>query len=173
MWLSTHHERQDGVWLCFQKKSSKRKSHSYSEALDVALCYGWIDGQAKSKDDESWVVKFTHRRPRSGWSKINTEKANRLIREGKMKPPGLAEIKAAKKDGRWEAAYDSPRNATIPDDFLKELSRNKKAYAFFESLNKANRYSIAYRLQTAKKPETRAKRMKVILEMMAKGKKLQ
>ncbi len=159
-WLALNHSNSNGVWLCFQKKSSDKVSPSYAEALDTALCYGWIDGQ-----------KFTHRRPRSGWSKKNTENVGRLISAGRMQASGLAEVEAAKKDGRWKAAYDSPSKATIPDDFIKALSRNKKAQAFFLTLNKANLYSVAYRLQTAKKPETREKRMKAILELMNKGEK--
>jgi uncharacterized protein YdeI (YjbR/CyaY-like superfamily) len=170
-WLRRNHERSHGVWVCFQKKSSGQKSPTHAEALDVALCYGWIDGQAKPHNERSWLQKFTHRRALSGWSKRNTEHAERLIRADQMKPAGLAEIEAAKRDGRWEAAYDSPRNATIPNDFLKELRRDKKALAFFNSLNKANCYAISYRLQTAKTPETRGKRMKTILTMMARGKK--
>lgn len=170
-WLKANHADSNGVWLCLQKKGSSEKSPTYSEALDVALCYGWIDGQKNSYNENSWIQKFTPRRPRSSWSKKNTEHAERLIKAGRMKPEGLAEIEAAKKDGRWKAAYDSPSNARIPEDFLKELRRNKKAEAFFKSLNKANLFAIAYRLQTAKKPETREKRMKAILAMMAKGEK--
>lgn len=170
-WLAKNHAKSVGVWLCLQKKSSGKKSPTYAEALDAALCCGWIDGQKKPHGENSWLQKFTRRRPRSGWSKKNTEHAERLIAAGKMKPAGLAEVATAKKDGRWEAAYDSPANATIPEDFLKALSQNKKAQAFFNTLNKANLYSIAYRLQTAKKPETRERRMKLILEMMATGMK--
>lgn len=170
-WLKKNHARSNGIWLQIQKKSSTERSPTYAEALDVALCYGWIDGQKNRKDENSWLQRFTPRRPRSVWSKKNTEHAERLIRAGKMKAPGLAEIEAAKKDGRWKAAYDSPSNANIPADFLKALKQNKRAEAFFNSLNKTNLYSIAYRLQTAKTPETREKRMKLILEMMAKGEK--
>lgn len=170
-WLNANYAGSNGVWLCIQKKGSAEKSPTYNEALDVALCYGWIDGQKNRNDENSWLQKFTPRRPRSGWSKKNTEHAERLIKSGKMKSPGLAEIEKAKKDGRWKAAYDSPSNAIIPEDFLKALKRNKKAEAFFKSLNKTNLYSIAYRLQTAKTPETREKRMKTILEMMSKGEK--
>lgn len=170
-WLKLNHARSKGVWLRISKKGSAEKSLTYAEALDVALCHGWIDGQKNRHDESSWLQKFTPRRPRSGWSKKNTEHAERLIRTGKMKPSGLAEIEAAKKDGRWKAAYASPGNAVIPEDFLKALKRNKKAEAFFKSLNKANLYSIAYRLQTAKTPATREKRMNAILAMMAKGEK--
>jgi uncharacterized protein YdeI (YjbR/CyaY-like superfamily) len=170
-WLKLNHSSSNGVQLCIQKKESAEKSPSYAEALDVALCYGWIDGQKNPHDENSWLQKFTPRRPRSAWSKKNTEHAERLIRTGKMKPAGLAEIEAAKADGRWAAAYDSHSTMVIPEDFLKALKKNKKAEAFFKSLNKTNLYSIAYRLQTAKTPATREKRMNAILEMMAKGEK--
>ena len=170
-WLEKNHARAAGVWLCFQKKGSAKKSPTRAEALDAALSYGWIDGQARPRDEQSWLQKFTPRRARSGWSKRNTEHAERLLREGRMKPAGLAQVEAAKSDGRWKAAYDSPRNASLPADFLKQLRRGKKSWAFFKSLNKANLYSIAYRLQTAKRPETREKRMKAILAMLARGEK--
>jgi uncharacterized protein YdeI (YjbR/CyaY-like superfamily) len=139
--------------------------------LDQALCYGWIDGQKKAYDEYSWLQKFTPRRAQSGWSKINTEHAERLIKNGQMQQAGLEAVEAAKADGRWQTAYDSPRNASVPEDFLKALAKNKKAKAFFETLNKANIYSIVYRLQTAKKPETREKRMQLILAMMDRGEK--
>jgi uncharacterized protein YdeI (YjbR/CyaY-like superfamily) len=170
-WLAKNHNVIGGIWLQFQKKDSGRLSVTYAEALDVALCYGWIDGQKKSNDDCSWLQKFTRRRPKSSWSKKNTEHVKRLTETGKMKPAGLIAVENAGKDGRWKSAYDSQSNSKIPDDFLKELSRNKKAQAFFNSLNKTNLYSIVYRLQTARKPETRERRMKAILEMMAKCKK--
>lgn len=171
-WLSANHACSSEVWLQIQKKGSNEKSPTYAEALDVALCYGWIDGQKNRHDESSWIQRFTPRRPRSTWSKKNTEHAERLIRAGKMKSAGLREIEAAKKDGRWKAAYDSPSDAKIPEDFLKNLKKDKKAEAFFKSLNKTNLYAITFRLQTAKTPETREKRMTVILEMMAMGKKL-
>lgn len=170
-WLTKNHPLSDGVWLQIQKKDSDQRSLTYADALDMALCYGWIDGQKKPLDDRSWLQKFTRRSSKSNWSKKNREHVARLIKAGKMKAPGLKAVKTAKEDGSWEAAYDSQRTSKIPEDFLKALSGNKKAQAFFETLNKANLYSIAYRLQTAKKPETREKRMKEILEMMAKGKK--
>jgi uncharacterized protein YdeI (YjbR/CyaY-like superfamily) len=170
-WLRRSHASVNGVWLRLQRNARELQSMNYSEALDVALCYGWIDGQKKTYDATSWIQKFTPRRPRSGWSKKNTEHVERLIRSGKMKPAGLAEVEAAKKDGRWKSAYDSASTATVPDYFMKALRRNKKALAFFNSLDKGNLYSIAYRLQTAKKPETREKRMKAILEMMIRGEK--
>ena len=170
-WLARNHESSNGVWLEIQKQGSGRPSLTYAEALDVALCYGWIDGQKKPNDDRSWLQRFTRRGPKSRWSKKNTEHVKRLTKAGKMQPSGLAAVESAKKDGLWETAYDSQGNATIPEDFLEALGRDKKAEAFFKSLNKANLYSITYRLQTAKKPETREKRMREILEMMAKGKK--
>jgi uncharacterized protein YdeI (YjbR/CyaY-like superfamily) len=170
-WLAENHASSSGVWLRFFKKGSDKASITYRGALDEALCYGWIDGQAKSYDEESWVQKFTPRRPRSVWSKNNTQHVERLTQAGKMKPAGLREVEAAKRDGRWDKAYDSPRNAILPEDFLKELDKDKGAKAFFETLNKANTYAIAWRLQTAKRAETRERRMKAILEMLARGEK--
>jgi len=168
-WLAKNHRQPEGIWLLICKKHSDEPSVTYAEALDEALCFGWIDGQKQRHDDSSWLQKFTPRRRKSGWSKINTQHAERLIQTKRMKPPGRAEIEAAKKDGRWTAAYDSPSRSTIPEDFLAALRKNKKAYGFFESLNKANLYAIAYRLQTAKKPETRQRRMDAILAMMARS----
>jgi uncharacterized protein YdeI (YjbR/CyaY-like superfamily) len=170
-WIAQNHAKSNGVWLRFFKKDSGEKTVTYSEALEEALCYGWIDGQAKKYDAESYIQKFTPRRPKSIWSKKNTEKAERLIEEGKMKKAGMLQVELAKADGRWKQAYDSPKNMTVPEDFLQQLSKNKKAKAFFDGLNKANLYAIAWRLQTAKKPETREKRLKEILVMMSEGKK--
>lgn len=170
-WLDQHHTLQKGIWIRFYKKDAGIPSITYAEALDEALCYGWIDGQAKKYDEKSYLQKFTPRRSKSIWSKRNTTYIERLEKEGKMKPSGWKEVAAAKADGRWEKAYDSPSNMTIPDDFMAALSTNKKAKAFFETLNKANLYSIAWRLQTAKKPATREKRKKAILEMLEKGEK--
>lgn len=170
-WLEKNHAVSDGLWLRFFKKSSGEKSVIYAEALDEALCFGWIDGQIKSYDKLSWLQKFTPRRPKSQWSERNTLHVDRLIKAGSMAAAGLQAVEAAKADGRWQAAYSSPRNASPPEDFLKKLARNKSAKAFFESLNKANVFSIVYRLQTARKPETREKRMKTILAMMRQDKK--
>jgi uncharacterized protein YdeI (YjbR/CyaY-like superfamily) len=170
-WLAAGHQTVDGIWLRIFKKDSGQKTVTYAEALDEALCFGWIDGQKKSYDEHSFLQKFTPRRARSGWSKINTQHAERLIKAGKMTPAGLAAIEAAKADGRWHAAYDSPRNAAPPQDFLDALEKNKKAKAFFETLNRANLYAIVYRLQTAKKPETRARRLQNILAMLNRGEK--
>jgi uncharacterized protein YdeI (YjbR/CyaY-like superfamily) len=169
-WLSKNYTT-GGVWLKLFKKGSDVRSITYAEALDEALCCGWIDGQSKSYDDRSWIQKFVPRRPKSTWSKRNISHIERLTSLGKMKPSGLAEVERAKADGRWARAYDPPSEMKIPGDFIKELSKNKKAKAFFESLNKTNKYSIAWRLQTAKKPETRERRMKAILDMLAKEQK--
>jgi uncharacterized protein YdeI (YjbR/CyaY-like superfamily) len=169
-WLENNHAKSDGIWLRIFKKGSKEKSLTYAEALDQALCYGWIDGQTKSFDELSWLRKFTPRRAKSGWSKINTQHVERLAKAGAMAPAGLEAVAVAKADGRWASAYDSIKKAVPPADFLKELAANQKAEAFFKTLNKVNVYSIVYRLQTARKPETRAKRMKMILAMMDQGK---
>jgi uncharacterized protein YdeI (YjbR/CyaY-like superfamily) len=169
-WLEKNHAGSDGLWLRIFKKDSSEKSLTYAEALDQALCYGWIDGQKKSFDELSWLQKFTPRRSKSGWSKMNTQHVERLTKAGEMTSAGVEAVEAAKADGRWKAAYASPRNASPPEDFLKELRKNRKAKAFFGTMNKANVYSIVYRLQTAKRPETRKKRMKLILAMMDQGK---
>lgn len=155
----------------FYKKNSGKISITHNEALDEALCYGWIDGQLKKYDDQSWLQKFTPRRAKSIWSKKNAERAEELTKLGKMKPAGLQQINNAKADGRWQRAYTSPADMSFPDDFLKKLSKNKKVQNFFESLNRANKYAIAWRLQTAKNPETKNKRMKQILEMLSNGEK--
>jgi len=168
-WLAANHELAEGIWLRIYKKDAGTASITYAEALDEALCYGWIDGQKKSHDADSWLQRFTPRRPRSPWSKINTGHAERLVHARRMMPPGLAAIEAAKKDGRWTAAYDSPSKSAIPEDFLTAVRANPKATACFESLNKANLYAIAYRLQTAKKPETRQRRFDLILAMLHRG----
>jgi uncharacterized protein YdeI (YjbR/CyaY-like superfamily) len=170
-WLVANHAKAEGLWLRIYKKDSGKKSITYAEALDEALCFGWIDGMKKGLDEVSWVQRFTPRRAKSGWSKINTGHAERLVGVGKMHATGLRHIEAAKADGRWKAAYDSPKTANPPADFLKALSQNKKAKAFFLTLNKANVYAIVYQLQTAKKPETRQKRMAKILAQLETGKK--
>ena len=169
-WLAQHYSS-TGIWLRFYKKASKIATITYAEALEVALCYGWIDGQANKFDEVSYLQRFTPRRKKSIWSKINTKHVERLIKEGRMKEPGLKAVQEAKADGRWEKAYDSPSTMTIPADFMKELMKNKEAYEFYQTLTKANTFAIAYRLQTAKKPETIEKRKKQILEMLQKGEK--
>jgi len=170
-WLSKNAGVSIGVWLKIFKKDSKEKTVTYAEALEEALCFGWIDGQKKSLDEHAWLQKFCPRGPKSIWSKVNIAHVERLTKAGKMKPEGLKAVASAKADGRWEAAYDPARTMTVPDDFIKELSKNKKALAFYKTLNKTNLFSIAFRLQTAKKPETRQKRMEVIIDMLAKGEK--
>jgi uncharacterized protein YdeI (YjbR/CyaY-like superfamily) len=170
-WLEVNQAESSGVWLRFFKKGSGVAGLSYAEALDEALCYGWIDGQVKRGDERSYLQKFTPRRPRSIWSKRNIEHVARLSEEGKITEAGLKQVEAAKADGRWTQAYDPPSTMTVPEDFLAALAKNKKTKRFFDSLNKTNRYAIAWRLQTAKKPETRERRMKAILQMMAEGKK--
>lgn len=172
-WLVDNQDDSNGLWLKIFKKDSGIKTINYAEALDVALCYGWIDGQKKAFDEQAWLQRFCPRRAKSIWSKINIGHVERLINAGRMRPAGLKAIEKAKADGTWERAYDSQSNITIPEDFLKELSKNKKAEAFFMGLNKTNLFSIGFRLQTAKKQETREKRMKEIIEMLAKGEKFQ
>lgn len=170
-WLKKNHATSPGIWLRFFKKNSATATVTYEEALQEALCYGWIDGQLNKHDTESYVQKFTPRRPRSVWSKKNVERVNMLRQAGRMKPSGIKEVEAAQQDGRWQEAYDSPSNMKVPADFLKRLSKSKKALAFYQTLNKANTYAIAWRLHTARKPETREKRMTAILEMMKQEKK--
>ena len=170
-WLGNNHDKVAGIWLQFFKIGSGVKSITYAEALDEALCFGWIDGQVKKYDEYSWIQKFTPRRARSIWSKRNTQHVERLIAEGRMKPAGMKQVEQAKGDSRWTQAYESPSKITVPEDFLKALSKFKRATAFYESLNKANKYAIAWRLHTAKKPETRKKRMKTIIDMLKRGEK--
>ena len=170
-WLAANHTNPTGAWLQMYKKGTGVESITYAAALDVALCYGWIDGQKKSYDAESWIQKFTPRRAKSIWSKRNIEHTERLIKDKRMKPQGIQEIEAAKKDGRWHRAYDAPSKMEVPADFLLKLGKFKRATAFFEGLNKANKYAIAWRLQTAVKPETRAKRMELIIDMLKRGEK--
>jgi uncharacterized protein YdeI (YjbR/CyaY-like superfamily) len=170
-WLMKSHSKKEGVWLKLFKKTSKKKAIDRAVALEEALCFGWIDGQAKSLDEESWLQKFTPRRKRSIWSKRNTKIVAELIKSKRMHESGLAEIKRAKEDGRWEKAYDSPKDMQVPQDFLSLLKKNKKAQAFYKTLNKANLFAIAWRLQTAKKEETRQKRMATIIKMLAAGEK--
>lgn len=171
-WLDAHHAQPQGVWLKIAKKGAQVSSVSYADALDGALCYGWIDAQKKPYDDTFWLQKFTPRRPKSVWSKVNTGKAMRLIEAGTMKPAGLREVDAAKQDGRWEAAYEPQSNLTIPDDFQVELDRHPQAKEFIDTLNKVNRYAMCHRIATAKKAETRKARIDKFIAMLAKGEKL-
>jgi len=171
-WLAKQYDKTTGIWIKIAKKDSGILSLTYEEALDVALCYGWIDGQKKGFDDQYWLQKFTPRGPKSIWSKINTEKAEGLIASGKMKPAGLKAIEAAKNDGRWEAAYASQKNISIPEDFQAALEKNKKAKAFFSTLKSAERYSFLFRLHNIKKPEMRANRIQKFIEMLERGEKI-
>lgn len=170
-WLKKNHSTHKGMWLRFFKKDSGVKAITYEVAINEALGYGWIDGQANKYDEQSWLQKFTPRRPKSIWSERNKDRVKKLIRVGKMKGAGLAEVEKAKADGRWDKAYAPPSKMKIPDDFLKALMKNKKAKAFFETLNKTNTFAIAFRLHTAKKEETRQRRMKNIIAMLASGEK--
>lgn len=164
----------DGIWLKLYRKNSGVKSISYQEALDVALCFGWIDGQVKKLDDaDSRVQRFTPRRKGSTWSQRNVENVSRLIKAGQMTPAGQKEIDEARKDGRWEIAYGSQVDFKIPEDFLLELKKNNKAEKFFNDLNRSNKYAIYWKLQTAKRPETKEKWKKKFLEMLSKGEKIQ
>ncbi len=171
-WLGVHYEGSPGVWLLIAKKGSARRTVSYAEALEVALCYGWIDGQKQRHDDSGWLQKFTPRGARSVWSKLNRERAEALITSGEMHPPGLAEVERAKADGRWADAYDSPRTAVVPGDLQAALEAHPEAKSFFATLNSANRYAIVWRLQTAKKAETRARRLRQFIEMLERHEKL-
>jgi uncharacterized protein YdeI (YjbR/CyaY-like superfamily) len=169
-WLKTAHETSEGVWLKFARKGSGVDSVTHAEALEVALCYGWIDGQAKKVDDTHWLQRFTPRTTRSKWSKINREKALGLIAVGKMKPAGKRAIEAAQADGRWDAAYEPQSTAGVPDDLRRELERHPRARQLFESLDSQNRYAILYRLQDAKRPETRERRLALFVGMLDEGK---
>ena len=168
-WLAKNHDKSAGVWMKLAKKATGILSVTYAEAVEVALCYGWIDGQAGSFDEQYFLQKFTPRRPKSIWSKINVEKVERLIASGEMKSSGLKAVEAAKQDGRWDAAYSSPKNIVVPEDFQSALEKNKKAKAFFESLTGSKRYSFLFRIETAKKAETRMKRILQFVEMLEKG----
>lgn len=170
-WLAKYYDKASSIWLRFYKKGSGKSGVNYDQALEEVLCYGWIDGIVKKYDAISYLQRFTPRRPKGNWSKRNTEIVEQLIREKRIKPSGMKEVEAARKDGRWDAAYASSANAKIPEDFVQEIINNKKAKAHFEILNNTNKYVIAYRLQTAKKPETVKKRKETIMTMLEEGKK--
>lgn len=171
-WLATHHATSAGVRLRLAKKDSSERSVSYAEAVEEALCQGWIDGRKKADDDSFWLQRFTPRSPRSVWSKINRDKAMTLVKEKRMRPAGKAQIDRAKKDGRWEAAYDGARTSAIPPDLKAALDADRHAAAFFETLDGANRYAILWRLQTAKKAETRERRLAQFVAMLARHEKI-
>jgi uncharacterized protein YdeI (YjbR/CyaY-like superfamily) len=171
-WLALHHASSRGVWMKLAKKATGVASVTYAEALEVALAWGWIDGQKEKFDDAAWLQKFTPRGPRSMWSKINRDKALALIAAGEMQPSGLEEVERAKRDGRWEAAYDPPSRATVPPDLAAALAANARAAAFFATLNAANRYAVLFRIQAVKKAETREKKIAQFVEMLARQEKL-
>lgn len=172
-WLEENHASPAGVWLKFAKKGAEARTVTYSEAIEEALCFGWIDGQARGYDEQFYLQRFTRRRPRSKWSQVNREKATRLLAEGRVRPPGLAQIEAAKADGRWEAAYPAQSAATVPGDLQRALDQNPKAKDFFETLTGSARYAFLYRLHNVTKPEARAKRIAGYIELLNDGKTLQ
>ncbi|MBN8232368.1 YdeI/OmpD-associated family protein [Corallococcus macrosporus] len=171
-WLEKHHADSPGVWLKLAKLESGIPSVTYPQALEVALCYGWIDGQKDAFDAEYWLQRFTPRKPRSKWSKINCAKVDALVASGRMKPAGLREVEAARADGRWEAAYAGAKTIEVPEDLTLALEKNPKAKAFFATLKSANRYAILYRLHDAKKPETRVRRLEKFIAMLEAGETL-
>jgi uncharacterized protein YdeI (YjbR/CyaY-like superfamily) len=171
-WLKKNHRQSAGVWLRIAKKNSGLQSVSYKEALEVALCYGWIDGQKKPESNAAWLQRFVPRGARSLWSKINREAALALIASGQMKAAGLEAIEAAKQNGRWDTAYDSAKGATVPSDFQAALDANRRAKAFFETLDRANRYAVLWRIQTVKRAETRARKIEQFIAMLEKEEKI-
>ena len=171
-WLEENHADSDGIWLRIAKKGSGVSSVTYAEALEVSLCFGWIDSQKKGFDEKYFLQRFTPRRPRGKWSRINRDAAQGLIAAGRMRPAGLAEVDAAKADGRWEAAYEGQRSAKVPPDLQRELDRNRAARDFFATLDAANRYAIIYRLDDARKPETRERRLRKFVAMLERGEKI-
>lgn len=170
-WLDREHERADQVWIKFAKKRSGKRSVTYAEAVESALCYGWIDGLARGLDEDHYLQRFTPRRPRSQWSRINREKATALIEAGRMKPAGAREVERAKADGRWDAAYDPPSTIRVPQHLSARLAQEPAAKAFFEGLSKSYRYSILYNIENAKRPETRVRRIEKFVEMLKRGEK--
>jgi uncharacterized protein YdeI (YjbR/CyaY-like superfamily) len=171
-WLAKNHHACRGLWLRLGKKNSTLRSLTHSEALEIALCYGWIDGQKRRESKEAWLQRFLPRSAKSIWSKINREKAAALIANRKMKPAGLAAVEAAKTDGRWDAAYDSPKEAEVPDDFQAALAADHRAQEFFAALDGANRYAVLFRTQTVKKAETRARKIREFVEMLARHQRI-
>ena len=168
-WLKKHHATSDGLWLQIAKKGADEPSVTYPEAVEIALCWGWIDGQKKGLDDQHFLQRFTPRRARSIWSKINVDKVAALIEAGRMQPPGHAQVEAAKADGRWAQAYDGAKTSSMPEDLQAALDASPKAKAFFATVNASNRYAVLWRVQTAVKPETRAKRIAQLVDMLARG----
>jgi uncharacterized protein YdeI (YjbR/CyaY-like superfamily) len=171
-WLDEHHASSSGAWLRLAKKASGLRSLSYVEAVEAGLCFGWIDGQKKGYDERSWLQRFTPRGPQSIWSKVNRAKAEALIAAGRVRPAGLAAVERARQTGRWDAAYDPASTATVPEDLQAALDASERADAFFKTLSGANRYALLFRIQTAKKPETRARRIQEFIAMLERGEKL-
>jgi uncharacterized protein YdeI (YjbR/CyaY-like superfamily) len=167
-WLATNHDAEGGVRVAIRKKGGDVPALTYAEALEVALAWGWIDGQKQPLDEHVWLQRFSRRRARSPWSKLNRARAEELIRAGRMRPAGLAEVERAKRDGRWDAAYDSARTSAVPEDLAAALEANRRAHDFFAQIDAANRYAILYRVQTAKKPETRQRRITELVEMLSR-----
>jgi uncharacterized protein YdeI (YjbR/CyaY-like superfamily) len=171
-WLEENHADSPGVWLAHPKKGGGAAGVSYAEALEVALCFGWIDGQKGKLDERFWLQRFTPRRPGSVWSRVNRDKALDLIARGAMRPAGLREVERAQADGRWEAAYEPSSTVTVPDDLQEALAANPAAEAFFATLDRANRYAVLYRVHSAKKPETRLRRIETLVARLADGNKI-
>jgi uncharacterized protein YdeI (YjbR/CyaY-like superfamily) len=171
-WLAEKHGSSQGVWLRLGKKGSRTRSVTYAEALEVALCYGWIDGQKFAESEQAWLQRFLPRSARSIWSRINREKAQALIARGRMQPAGHAAIDVAKKNGNWDAAYESPKAAAVPPDFQAALDANPQAREFFDALDRANRYAVLFRIQTAKKPETRARKIQEFIQMLKRRERI-
>ncbi|MBR8385146.1 YdeI/OmpD-associated family protein [Burkholderia cenocepacia] len=168
-WLGQNGGTSTGVWLRLAKKGVEQRTVTYEQAVESALCHGWIDGQKKAESEQYWLQRFSPRSAKSIWSKINKDKAEALIAAGRMQPSGLFEIDRARKDGRWEAAYTSASNSTVPDDLQAALDANPKAAKFFATLNSRNRYAILFRIQSAKKPETRARKIAEFIDMLKRG----
>jgi uncharacterized protein YdeI (YjbR/CyaY-like superfamily) len=171
-WLEKNHHHQDGLWLRIAKKDSGLKSVTYLEAIEIALCYGWIDGLKRPESEKAWLQRFVPRRPKSLWSRINREKAEALITSGRMKDPGMEAIKLAQSDGRWETAYDSAKNSKVPPDFQAALGNCSKAQKCFEGLDGTNRYAVLFRIQTATKPETRTRKIEQMVELLKNNKRI-
>jgi uncharacterized protein YdeI (YjbR/CyaY-like superfamily) len=168
-WLDDHAASSGGVWLELAKKGAAARTLSYAEAIEVALCHGWIDGQKRALDDQIWLQRFTRRTAQSRWSRINRDKATSLIDDGSMKPAGRAAVEQARADGRWERAYAGARTIEVPDDLRRRLDETPDADAFFATLDGANRYAVLYRIHDAKRPETRARRIEQFVAMLARG----
>ncbi|WP_110945409.1 YdeI/OmpD-associated family protein [Streptomyces avicenniae] len=171
-WLEEHHASSPGVWLKLRKKAQGISALDYAQALDVALCHGWIDGRKRSLDATHWLQRFTPRAARSRWSRVNRDKVTALLAEGRVRPWGLAEVERAKADGRWDAAYQGMKGVTVPEDLARALAAEPAADAFFATLDKKNRYSVLHRVEAAKRPETRARRIATLVAMLAEGEKL-